>query len=172
MKFTRNERKVIEYLVENAKITDSEIAEKLHITPQAVGKIRKKLEDNGIIKGYHAEIDLEKIGINVIAIGMFKFNIDAIAKSEPNDIEEAIESDIAKRIQNPLIINFYRLPEGDITHIVVYGFKNINELDSYFHTLQAKRGYISELKNLYILSVKSMKKSSLNDLIIKLLKEE
>jgi len=170
MKWTRNERKVLEYLVENAKITDSEIAEKLHITPQAIGKIRKKLETSGVIKGYHAAVDLEKTGITVIAIGMFKFNIDAFDKSE--NIEQSLDLDIAKRIQNPLIINFYRLPEGDITHIVVFGFKNINELDSYFHTLQAKRGHISELKNLYILSVKSMKKSSPNDLLVKLLKED
>ncbi|PKP58184.1 MAG: hypothetical protein CVT88_07755 [Candidatus Altiarchaeales archaeon HGW-Altiarchaeales-1] len=170
MKWTRNERKVLGYLIENAKITDSEIAEKLHITPQAVGKIRKKLETSGVIKGYHAVVDLEKTGINVIAIGMFKFNIDAFGESE--NIRESIDTDITKRIQNPLIINFYRLPEGDITHIVVYGFKTINELDSYFHTLQAKRGHISELKNLYILSVKSMKKSSPNDLLVKLLKED
>ncbi|OQX22554.1 MAG: hypothetical protein BWK75_00460 [Candidatus Altiarchaeales archaeon A3] len=170
MKFTRNERKVLGYLVENAKITDSEIAEKLHITPQAIGKIRKKLETSGTIKGYHAVVDLEKTGINVIAIGMFKFNIDAFVKSD--DIEQSLDSDIAKRIQNPLIINFYRLPEGDITHIVVFGFKNINEVDSYFHTLQARRGRISELKNLYLFSVKSMKKSSPNDLILKLLKDD
>lgn len=169
MKFTRNEGKVLRYLVENAKITDSEIAEKIHLSPQAIGKIRKKLESRGIIKGYHAVIDLEKIGINVIAIAMFKFNIDAF--NETDDIKQSIESDIAKRIQNPLIINFYRLPEGDITHIVVYGFKDIDEVDSYFHTLQAKRGYLSELKDLHILSVKSMKKSSPNELIVKLLKE-
>lgn len=103
-------------------------------------------------------------------MGLFKFNIDAFDKSE--DIKKSLEADIAKRIQNPLIINFYRLPEGDITHIVVFGFKNINELDSYFHTHQAKRGHISELKNLYILYVKSMKKSSPDDLIVKLLKED
>ncbi|MDI6730644.1 MAG: winged helix-turn-helix transcriptional regulator [Candidatus Altarchaeum sp.] len=170
MKFTRNERKVLEYLIENAKITDSEIAEKLHITSQAVGKIRKKLEIIGIIKGYHAVVDLEKTGIKVIAIGMFKFNIDAFSESE--NIKECIDTDITKRIQNHLIINFYRLPEGNITHIVVYGFKSVDELDSYFHALQAKRGHISELKNLYILSIKSMKKSSPNDLLVKLLKED
>ncbi|PKP56641.1 MAG: hypothetical protein CVT88_09985, partial [Candidatus Altiarchaeales archaeon HGW-Altiarchaeales-1] len=129
MKWTRNERKVLGDLIENAKITDSEIAEKLHITPQAVGKIRKKLETSGTIKGYHAVVDLEKTGINVIAIGMFKFNIDAFGESE--NIGESIDTDITKRIQNPLIINFCRLPEGDITHIVVYGFKTIDELDSY-----------------------------------------
>lgn len=170
MKFTRNEREVLKCLVENAKTTDSEIAERLHITPQAVGKIRKKLETIGVIKGYHADVDLERIGIKVIAIGMFKFNIDAFSDSEK--IKERIEADIKKRIQNPLIINFYRLPEGEITHIVVYGFKGVGELDSYFHALQAKRGHISELKDLYILSVKSMKKSSPNDLIIKCLKEK
>lgn len=47
MNLTRNERNVLKYVVENAKTTDSEIAEKLHITLQAIGRIRKKLETVG-----------------------------------------------------------------------------------------------------------------------------
>ncbi|MFN3527869.1 MAG: winged helix-turn-helix transcriptional regulator, partial [Candidatus Altarchaeaceae archaeon] len=32
---TRNEKKVLKFLIENARITDTEIAKKLNITPQA-----------------------------------------------------------------------------------------------------------------------------------------
>lgn len=164
---TRNEKKVLKFLIENARITDTEIAKKLNITPQAVGKIRKKLENSGIIEGYTAKINYEKIGINVFAIGLFKFVPEVWKELKGKDIEE----DINKRIKGEHIIGFYRVPEGDVTHIVIYGFRNLDELDSYFHKLQTERGYISELRKLYILSSKSIKKDSPKDLILKILNE-
>ena len=61
-----------------------------------------------------------------------------------------------ERIGGPNIINFYRIPEGDVTHIVVYGFRSLDELDYYFHVLQTERGHISEIRKLYIFSAKSL----------------
>lgn len=163
MDLTRNERKVLEFLIKNGRATDTELAEKLNITPQAVGKIRKRLETEGIIKGYTTILDYEKIGINVFAVALFKL--------VPETWKSFKESDLDERVHGPNIIDFYRVPEGDVTHIVVYGFRNLEELDYYFHALQTERGHISEIKKLYIFSVKSIKKQSPQDLYINILKE-
>ena len=163
MELTRNERRVLKFLIENGRVTDAELSKKLKITSQAIGKIRKKLEREGIIKGYSTTIDYEKIGIKVFAIALFKF-IPEVWKTMK-------DKDVDKRIIGPNIISFYRIPEGDVTHIVVYGFRNLDELDHYFHVLQTERGHISEIRKLYIFSAKSLKKDSPNDLCIKVLKE-
>ncbi|ODS42153.1 MAG: hypothetical protein MSIBF_02105 [Candidatus Altiarchaeales archaeon IMC4] len=153
----------MEFLIENGRATDTELADKLNITSQAVGKIRKKLEKEGVIQGYSTIIDYEKIGIKVFAVALFKFIPDVWKTMKDKDIDE--------RIQGSNIINFYRVPEGDVTHIVTYGFRSLDELDHYFHVLQTERGHISEIRKLYIFSAKSLKKESANDLCIKVLKE-
>ena len=163
MELTRNERRVMEFLIKNGRATDTELSEKLKITSQAVGKIRKKLEAGGIIKGYTTVIDHEKLGIKVFAVALFKF-IPAVWKTLK-------DKDVIERMRGPNIINFYRIPEGDVTHIVVYGFRSLDELDHYFHVLQTERGHISEIRKLYIFSAKSLKKESSNDLYIKVLNE-
>jgi len=164
MKLTRNDKYVLKYLINDGRSQDSDIAKKLKITPQAVGKIRKKLESLGVINGYSTIVDYEKLGVNVIAIVLFKFTPEARRTL-------LTEEDINERIEGANIINFYRVPEGDVTHIVTYGFRSLEELDSYFHILQTERGHISEIKKLFILSAKSLRKNSDKELLIKTLKE-
>ncbi len=164
MKLTRNEKRVLKFLIENGRASDADMARKLGITAQAVGKIRRNLETEGVIKGYSTVVDYEKLGINVIGIVLFKFT--------PESRKTILtEKDIEERVKGPHIINFYRVPEGDVTHIVVYGFRSLEELDHYFHILQTERGHISEIKKLYILSAKSLKKNSDKELLIKVINE-
>lgn len=157
MKLTRNEKTVLRKLLENSRTSDSDIARKLRITAQAVGKIRKKLENLGIIKGYSMIVDYEKLGIKVFAVALFKYLPEIVGKLG--------EGDIIERIKGPHIINFYRVPEGDVTHIVVYGFRSMDDLDNYFHVLQIGRGHVSEIRKLYVFSSRSLMKHSDSELI-------
>jgi len=53
---------VLKMLVENGRITYTEIAKKLGMSPAGVMKKVKKLEDAGIITGYTALVDHSKLG--------------------------------------------------------------------------------------------------------------
>ena len=164
MKLTKNEKRTLKFLIENGRATDADIARSLNITPQAVGKIRKKLETDGIIRGYTTSVDYEKVGVKVMAIALFKFTAEARKTI-------LTEEDITQRIKGPHIVGFYRLPEGDVTHMVVYGFRSLEEMDHYFHILQTERGHISEIKELFIFSSKSIRKASDKELLIKVIEE-
>jgi len=162
-KLSDNEKKTLKLLIRNGRMSNTEIARKIGITPQAVGKIQGKLEKEGVIKGYSTIIDYEKVGLEVFAIAFFRFKSGSWTRLERDDIRE--------RLSGPHIIRVYLLSEGDFTHMVFYGFRSIRELDNYFHTLQTERGHISELKRLFILSTSSILKNSPNDLLDKALDE-
>jgi len=164
MKLTKNEKRALKLLIENGRTTDADMARTLSITPQAVGKIRKKLESEEIIKGYTTSIDYEKAGIKIMAIALFKFTAEARKTI-------LTEQDINQRIKGPHILSFYRVPEGDVTHIVTYGFRSLDELDHYFHILQTERGHISEIIKLFIFSSGSIRKNSDKELLVKVIEE-
>jgi Lrp/AsnC family leucine-responsive transcriptional regulator len=164
MQLTRNDKRVLKFLIENGRATDADIARKLDITSQAVGKIRKKLETEGYIRGYTTDVDFEKLGIKVFAVVLFKYTAEVWKNVKSDD-------DIKERIKGPHIISFYRVPEGDVTHIVVYGFRSLDELDNYFHVLQTERGHISEIRKMYVFSSKSMIKQSPKELLAKVIDE-
>jgi len=163
MKLTRNSRRVLKYLVSDGRMSDADIARKLNITAQAVGKIRRGLEEDAVITGYYTTVNYKKLGINVFALALFRIR--------PESWRTLTEADIRNRVKGPHIINFYRLPEGDVTHAVVYGFRDLNDLDNYFHVLQTERGHISELRRLYIFSAESLVKESPKELILKVIDE-
>lgn len=166
MHLTKNEKLALKLLIKNGRISDTDIARKLKITTQAVGKIRRKLETNGYIKGYSAVVDYGKLGVNTFALAMIKFTL----KGWEDLGELGIEKNL---IGNPYIINAFRIPEGDPTHIVLYGFKDIDELDSYFRSLRTKQptNKYMQTQKVYVFSQHSLIKDTPMDLFHKVIDE-
>jgi DNA-binding Lrp family transcriptional regulator len=128
MNLTKNEKKVLKLLLENSRLPDSDIAAKLSISSQAVGKIRKKLEEN-VIGSYTLNLNYSKLGIEAFAIAIAKLTKEGMDKGEL-EVETLLH-------KCPHVINAYRLPKGSRTHIIVYGFMDLNELDNFFHSPKA-----------------------------------
>ncbi len=145
-KLTKNDQEVLKNIIQHAKIPDSEIAKKIKVSPQAVFKIRKKLEDSGIIKGYMPIIDFKKIGINVMVILVIRLTAEVW--------DEFTDEQLNERIQKvPYIIEAYRLPESDATHILLLGFRNIQQKDKYLIKLQTEFSKEIEIKQVYPFSI-------------------
>jgi Lrp/AsnC family leucine-responsive transcriptional regulator len=60
--------KILELLLEDGRIPMKELAQKVSLSAPAAAERVKRLEETGIIKGYGAKIDYEKLGkkINVL----------------------------------------------------------------------------------------------------------
>src|SRR3989344_5061172 len=102
-KLTRNEQEVLKKIIGQAKIPDLEIAKKMGLSQQAIFKIRHKLEQVGIIRGYIPIIDFKKIGIETLIVLGIKFTQYAWEKYSEEQISERI-----RRI--PQVILAYRIP--------------------------------------------------------------
>lgn len=61
------DRKIISILSKNARISLSHLSEQVYLTPPAVSARIEKLEKAGIITGYRACIDYDKIGLPITA---------------------------------------------------------------------------------------------------------
>ena len=157
MKFTKNECTVIKTLLKNARTPDAVIARELKISLQAVRNIRIKLEKKEVIEGYSNLFDHEKLGISVFAIVLYKIT--------PNAWAEFKESAIEKWLLHPNVTKFYRIPNGDITHLVHYGFKDIVEMSNFFQLLQSKYGKYIEISKLYTICNGNIVKESQESLI-------
>jgi len=140
-------------MLENAKISDSAIANKLKISSQAVGKIRRKLEAT-IIDSYTLNLNYSRLGINAFAIALAKLTEEGLDKGVL-EVEETL-------LKTPHIIQAFRLPQGSYTHALIYGFRDVGELDDFFHSPKQKQelhNYI-ENKELFTFSHHSLIKNS------------
>jgi DNA-binding Lrp family transcriptional regulator len=152
-KLTRNEQKVLKKIVDQAKIPDLEIAKKMGLSQQAIFKIRHKLEDTGIIKGYMPIIDFKKIGIKTLVVLGIKFKSYVWEKYSEEQISERI-----RRI--PQVIISYRIPESRVSHLLIMGFKDMEHKDRYLMKLQTKYSKEIEIVHVYPFSVDRIIKTS------------
>lgn len=58
---------ILSELQANARLTNAELASRVGLSPAPCWRRMRTLEQQGYIKGYHAEIDRHKIGLGVLA---------------------------------------------------------------------------------------------------------
>lgn len=96
VKLDKIDRKILEILQSNAKITNAQLSKDIGLSPAPTLERVKKLETSGIISSYHAKLDTDKVGLGVQTFvqvslrGHNKKNIE-IFLNEINGIPEVIE---------------------------------------------------------------------------------
>ncbi|MCO6389667.1 winged helix-turn-helix transcriptional regulator [Aliihoeflea aestuarii] len=73
------DRKILAALQADARLTNGDLAEKIHLSASQCSRRRQRLEDVGYIKGYRATLDRERLGfplVNVISVTLATHNRD------------------------------------------------------------------------------------------------
>jgi Lrp/AsnC family leucine-responsive transcriptional regulator len=83
---------ILNELCNNSRISAAEIGRRVGLTAPAVSERINKLEEAGYIKGYHASLNFDKIGLNIQAFISFKcahkyHDIKKLISSIPEVIE-------------------------------------------------------------------------------------
>ncbi|MEC8679779.1 MAG: Lrp/AsnC family transcriptional regulator [Bacteroidota bacterium] len=96
MKIDRTDKKILEILQKNAKITNAKLSQEIGLSPAPTLERVRKLEARGIISGYHAKLNMSKVGLGVSTFVMVslkghnKKNIDSFL-DKIKDVENIVE---------------------------------------------------------------------------------
>ncbi|NWF51386.1 MAG: Lrp/AsnC family transcriptional regulator [Ignavibacteriaceae bacterium] len=90
------DKKILDVLQSDAYITNVELASKLGISPPAMLERVKRLEKNGVIKGYVALVDPEKVGkptfaLVSVSLAVHQLTSIEIFAREINKLPEVLE---------------------------------------------------------------------------------
>ncbi len=78
-------------LQENARTSNAEIARQVGMAPSAVFERIRKLEDRGVLKGFHAQLDAHAVGLPLLAFVFVRSNERAGAVSTAERIAKIPE---------------------------------------------------------------------------------
>lgn len=157
VRLTNNEKVVLRMLLEDGRIPDVNIASKLRISSQAVSKIKRKLRSKRIIDGHAMNLNYEALGINTFALVL----LEAVGFEKCSEDKDILKNSIG----------FYRVFKNNVTHIGLFGFSNLEELDEYFDFLHSKYSDSIKVKHVYTFPMKSFFKHSSNELFAQIIKE-
>ena len=117
------DRKILKLLQDNAHVFLKTIAENTFLSSPAVSARIEKLEKDGVIAGYHAMIDPEKLGYHIIAF----INLDVVPEEKPQFYA------YAESVPNVLECNCVT---GAYSMLLKVAFQSTMELDVFIGQLQ------------------------------------
>ena len=81
---TKREKEVLTELLKDGRVGDQQIARKIKTSRPTVAKVRKRLEEKGIILRYATKTNWERVGLHITAVTIFKWD-DYSKKKELED---------------------------------------------------------------------------------------
>lgn len=94
--------RLLEELQENARLSYSELGQRINLSAPAVADRMRRMEEAGIISGYHAEINLHKVGLPITAIIRVG-----------NTTGQSCQQTLARVSEIPEVIECYRVTGSD-----------------------------------------------------------
>ncbi len=117
------DRKLLKLLQENARYTLKQLSERVYLSSPAVAARIEKLEEEGIISGYHADVSLERLGYHITAF----INLEMEPKHKSSFLP------FIQSIPNVIECN---IVSGNYSMIMKVGFPNTGDLEAFIGKLQ------------------------------------
>ncbi len=110
---------IVEALQKDARLTWAELGRRVNLSPPAVAERVRRLEEQGVIKGYRAEVDLGKLGLPLQAV------IRVVTKDSSD-----CSSHGARLRELPEVLECYRVTGADshILRVAVRSMEHLEEL--------------------------------------------
>lgn len=73
------DRKILALLQEDARLTNSDLSERVNLSPSQCSRRRQRLEEEGLIRGYRAVLDRDRLGfplVNIVSVTLATHNRD------------------------------------------------------------------------------------------------
>lgn len=120
--------RLLEVLQENARLTYAELGRRVSLSPPAVAERVKRLETAGVVRGYHADLDLPKLG----------FPIEAVIRMViSNGAECNLIGDRLKQVQE--VLECQRVTGTDSFHLRV-ALRSVDHLEQVLSRLMPSSG--------------------------------
>ncbi|MBN2454697.1 Lrp/AsnC family transcriptional regulator [Candidatus Woesearchaeota archaeon] len=124
MKTDDKDRKILNALLDNSRLSYRQIAKKALVSVATVMNRIKRLEKGGVIKGYSALLNYENLGYDIDVIISIK-----VSKGKLFQVENKIAT-------NPNVLSVFDVT-GDFDAVVIAKFRNRRALDSFLKRVQA-----------------------------------
>jgi DNA-binding Lrp family transcriptional regulator len=135
------DRKILQLLQENGRMTNAALAEAVGLTPTPMLQRIRKLEQAGVILRYAAVIDPAKVGRPVLA-----FILVTLTSHDPGVHDRLL----ALVREMPEIIECHHIA-GDEDFLLKVAMRDIPELEQLLFTL-GRSGVIARIKTTFVLS--------------------
>jgi Lrp/AsnC family leucine-responsive transcriptional regulator len=118
---------LVELLQSDARLTYAELGRRVSLSAPAVGERVRRLEADGVLTGYHAAVDLARLGFPLQAV------VRIIASGKDSELVAAQVRAI------PEVLECYRVTGAD-SHVVRAAVRSVGHLEDLLRRLAPQEG--------------------------------
>ena len=156
----RTDRSMLYLLQEDGRISNTKIAERLSLSEAPCWRRRKRLEENGFIDNYQANLNREKLGLEVLALVHICF------ANHTDDAPDQFEAEV-QRI--PQILSCYNVT-GEADYILQIVSENLTSYERFMRTVLRKLPGVTSIRS--SLALREVKNSTRLPLQTKIAEDE
>lgn len=139
--FDATDFRIMSALVEDGRMSDVMLGEKVHLSATAAARRRKLLEEQGAIKGYTAELDLPMLGLGIVVI--VAIELRSQADSVLTEFEEAV-------VRCPSV-TFCSFVSGDTDFLMMVHVKSFEDYDRIYRSELATLPHVAKIRSSFVM---------------------
>ncbi|WP_089084913.1 Lrp/AsnC family transcriptional regulator [Aquitalea magnusonii] len=139
------DRAILQHLQQDGAMSTPKLAEHLSLSVTPCWRRLKRLEEEGYIKGYQANLDRRKLGLDVLAYVSLRFG--NVGDKQPNHFEELMRD-------NEQVLSCHKIT-GDADYLLVVLASDLDDYSHFVEQLRMIPGISSIHSNLALKEVKS-----------------
>jgi len=135
------DRAIVSALLEDARLSQVELAERIPLSPTAIARRIRALEEKGVIEGYQARVSRQALGLNItvfVQIGL---------TSQNEDLLRAFEQAVVKA---PSVVSCH-LMSGEDDYLVTIMARDIADFERIHKEQLSRLPGVSRLKSSFAL---------------------
>jgi Lrp/AsnC family transcriptional regulator, leucine-responsive regulatory protein len=133
--------RILRVLCEDARASDVTIGDRIHLSSSSVARRRKALEDNGIISGYDARLDMAKLGFSGVVVVAIELVSQCV------DILTAFEREVVKCPS----ISYCGFVSGDTDFIILIHVSSFNDYDSIYRKEISILPHVAKIRSSFVM---------------------
>lgn len=85
----RIDRRLLQALAQRGRASNVELAQEVHLSPSAVARRQRALEESGVIRGYGADVDPAAFGFNTTVV--VQVTLKGQSETDLSEFEQAVQ---------------------------------------------------------------------------------
>ncbi len=142
MKLDETDKKILEIIQSDGRITNTKLASLVGISQPAMLERVRRLESSGVISGYSAILDRDKIGLEIMVFVSVSLAVHQLS---------SVDKITKKIISFPEVLECYQV-SGDDDFILKVVLENINNYMEFVMNKLSKISGIRKVKSSFVLS--------------------
>lgn len=133
--------KILREITFNGRISDVALGEKVHLSSTAVARRRKILEEGGVVTGYTALLDLDRLGMGTTVLVRIELVSQAV------DVLDAFERAVVKCPS----VTFCSFVSGDTDFILILHVRSLDDYDRVYRSELSSLPHVAHIRSSFVI---------------------